>query len=329
MSVVLARPVLAALDRIGIDAQPVLRAANVSPAALDAIENRLPAENVRALWEHAAAAAHDRSFGVHVAQAVPPGTIDVIEYIFATSQNLGDGLTRLTKYNRLVHDPSTTELVVEPLAARYIRHGALATPQFDEFAITLLFVRSRQACRVDWTPDALRLEHHDPNPELGSVFGCPVSFGHHETELVFARGLLDLPFERSDSRLLAILERYASAVLDALPQQGSLVARVTHAIARELAHTLPTLASTARVLAMSERTLQRRLAEQGVTHSTIVDNVRRELALKHIGDASLSITEIGFMLHFSDTTAFYRAFKRWTGKSPRRYRQQLLFGPAA
>ena len=79
---------------------------------------------------------------------------------------------------------------------------------------------------------------------------------------------------------------------------------------------------------MSERTLQRQLAEHGITHSTLVDDIRRGLALKHIGDASVSITEIGYMLHFSDTTAFYRAFKRWTGESPRRYRERLLFGRA-
>ena len=75
ISVVMARPVVAALERSGLDPRRVLRAANVAQKALSAIETRLPAQNVRALWEQAAAATRDRSFGVHVAQAVPPGTI--------------------------------------------------------------------------------------------------------------------------------------------------------------------------------------------------------------------------------------------------------------
>jgi AraC-like DNA-binding protein len=322
----MARPLVAALQRCGVDPRSILRTANVSQEALAAVENRLPAENMRALWEAASIATGDRSFGVHVAQAVPLGTLDVIEYIFATSLNLGEGFTRLTKYNRLIHDPPEAHLRVEPLSARVVVHRALATRQYDEFAVTLWFLRSRQASHVDWTPDQLRLQHNDPNDELARVFGCPVTFGGHETELVLAPTLLELPFERGDSRLLAVLERYADSLLDALPRHGTLVARASHAIARELAHASPTLASTAAALSTPARTLQRQLADNGVTYSGLVDDVRRGLALKHIGDASVSITEIGYLLYFSDTTAFYRAFKRWTGESPRRYRERLLFG---
>ncbi|HEY6036789.1 MAG TPA: helix-turn-helix transcriptional regulator, partial [Kofleriaceae bacterium] len=88
---------------------------------------------------------------------------------------------------------------------------------------------------------------------------------------------------------------------------------------------LPTLANTAAALRLSPRTLQRRLRDSGTAHSELVDQVRRSLALKYVGDAGLSITEIGYILHFSDTTAFSRAFKRWTGVLPRRYRERVLF----
>jgi AraC-like DNA-binding protein len=77
---------------------------------------------------------------------------------------------------------------------------------------------------------------------------------------------------------------------------------------------------------MSPRTLQRGLAYEGTSHSALLDDVRRALALQHIGDASVSITAIAYMLHFSDPAAFARAFKRWTGASPRGYRQRLLHG---
>jgi AraC-like DNA-binding protein len=78
------------------------------------------------------------------------------------------------------------------------------------------------------------------------------------------------------------------------------------------------------VVHLSERTLQRRLAGTGVSYSRLVDGVRRDLALKHIGDAGLSISEIAYLLHFADSTAFYRAFKRWTSEAPAQYRSTLF-----
>jgi AraC-like DNA-binding protein len=87
---------------------------------------------------------------------------------------------------------------------------------------------------------------------------------------------------------------------------------------------LPTLSGTAAAMGLPERTLQRRLAEAGVSHSALVEGVRRELALKHLADAGLSIAEIAFLLHFADSTAFDRAFKRWTGEPPARHRNRLF-----
>jgi AraC-like DNA-binding protein len=87
---------------------------------------------------------------------------------------------------------------------------------------------------------------------------------------------------------------------------------------------LPTLSSTARAVGIPERTLQRRLAVEGARHSGLLDDVRRELGLKHLGNAGISITEIAYLLHFTDPTAFHRAFKRWTGESPLQYRRRLF-----
>lgn len=331
MSVVVARPAIAALEARGIDVDGVLRVAGVSHAALDDIERRLPTDNLRAIWEAAAIATGDPSFGVHVAESVPLGSLDVIEYIVATSRNLGDSLQRLIKYSRLIQDPGEMHIEVEPLAARIVRRRPHATPQFDEFGMAILVVRTREATGVHFRPERMVFQHEHPgrDGELERVFGCPISFGADHVELVLASSLLELPFQRSDSRLLAILERYAGSLVDALPHHVTMVTRVLQTITREMAERLPTIASTARALRLPPRTLQRRLAEEGGTHSSLVDDVRRELALQHIGDAHVSISEIGYMLHFSDETAFYRAFKRWTGESPRSYRARVWMGKAS
>ncbi len=328
MSVLTARPAVEALEARAVDAEPCLRAAGLSRAALASIENRLPFAAVKKLWEAAAVAAHDRSLGVHAAETLPSGAYDLFDYLMSAAQTVEAGILRWTRYVRLIYDRSNLELIVEPASARVVRRVPETAPQYDEFALTLLLVRSRQASARDWRPEHMRFQHERPadDGELSRVFGCPVVFGAPEAEMRIAPSVLQLPHVHADSRLLAVLSRYADSLLAALPARGPLLCRVSSTIAQQMARELPTLASTAAAVHMPQRTLQRRLAADGASHSSMLDDVRRGLALKYIADAAISIGEIAYLLHFNDSTAFYRAFRRWTGESPLKYRQRLFKG---
>ena len=230
------------------------------------------------------------------------------------------------QYSRLIFDRAIWELEVEPRHARLARHVARPSRQYDEFTLTLVVTRSRQASGTRWTPERAELQHDRPDDdgELARFFGCRVSFGADATRLRFAPALLKLLQIHADSRLLAILFRHADALLEAVPSRGDLVARVASAITRQIARTLPSLASTAAEVRLPARTLQRRLAERGLSHSSIVDEVRRDLAFKYLGDFRLGTSEIAYLLHFAEPAALNRAFKRWTGESPTQYRRRLV-----
>jgi len=326
MSVLVARPAITGLEARGLDAAAVLRRVEISSQALASIDGRLPVASVLGLWEAAREAAGDPSFGIHVAEALPRGTYDVFEHILSAADTVGAGLSRLTRYIPLLHDHSTLKLHLEPGHARLVRRVPTIGPQYDEFSLTLLLVRSRQASATAWTPDRVTFQHERTRDdgEPSRVFGCPVVFGAAETEMLIPRSVLQLPHTRADAPLLKVLSRHVEARLESLPPRGALLARVSSAIARRLMTELPTLASTAAALRMPERTLQRRLADEGVTHSALVDDVRRNLALELLPDASVSLTDIGYRLHFADPAAFYRAFKRWTGEGPAAYRKRFL-----
>jgi AraC-like DNA-binding protein len=328
MSVVTARPVIRALEDRGVDAERVLAAARLSRQALGSFDNRLPHDQVRTLWEAAASACRDGAFGVHVAEALPAGAYDLFDYLLATAATLGDSVARLARHVRLLHDHTRLHVIVEPRSARVIASAPVTAPQYDEFWLTLLVQRTRRATGVHWLPDGASVQHEraSDDGELARALGCAVTFGAPQTELRLRRPVLQLPNLTADAPLAAILERYATALQDGLPPDETLVARGSSAIARQITRQLPTLAATARSLGQPTRTLQRRLSAHGVTHSGLVDEVRRALALKSIGDAGVAITEIAYRLHFADPAAFYRAFKRWTGLSPRAYRARLLSG---
>ena len=327
LTILAARWAVAALEARGVDPDACLRAAGLSRSALEPVDGRVPYGAVRTLWEAAADAAGDPSFGVHVAEALPLGALDVLDYVLSAETTARSGLSRMTRYVRLVHDRADVRLVVGPTHACIVG-GVPSTPapQFDEFILTLLLVRSRMATGVEWRPERMTFQHersHDDG-ELSRVFGCPLVFGAREMEMRFATSVLDLPHRNADTSLVQIVSRYADAALESVPASGDLVGRVSSAIVRRMSTELPTLPGTAAAMELPERTLQRRLAEAGVSHSALVDHVRRGLALKYVADAAFSIGEIAFLLHFADSTAFDRAFKRWTGETPARYRNRLF-----
>lgn len=327
VTVLVAGPAVAALEARGIDPAAILGAVQLSREALASVDGRLPFLAVRALWEAAADAAGDPSFGVHVAEALPIGALDVLDYVMSAEATAGAALARLTRYVRLVHDAVDLRLVIDRDHARIVGGvPASPAPQLDEFALTLLLVRSRQATGVRWTPERMVFQHERARDdgELARVFGCPLAFGAREIEMRLAPSVLELPHLHADSTLLAVVSRYADVALESVPGRGDLVARASSTIARRMSTELPTLSGTAAALGVPERTLQRRLAAAGVSFSALVEAVRRELALKHLADAHLSIAEIAFLLHFADSTAFDRAFKRWTGEPPAQYRRRLF-----
>jgi AraC-like DNA-binding protein len=138
----------------------------------------------------------------------------------------------------------------------------------------------------------------------------------------FPSSVLELPQRKVsvDSDLMRLLTQYAEDVRSSSIEQSP-IGPVASTVAKQMGHELPTLASTAKLLRVTERTLQRRLAGSGVTYSQVFDDVRRSLALRFLGDPIVNIAQVGFMLHFADESAFQRAFKRWTNQTPGQYRR--------
>ncbi|HVY40887.1 MAG TPA: AraC family transcriptional regulator [Polyangia bacterium] len=326
VAVVAAKPALAALATRGLDVDGALRAAGLTSAAVSSFDNRLPFNAVRALWETAAEMTGDRWFGLHAGRDLPRGDYDLLDYILSASETVGSALQRIVVYSRLNFDRVNFRLVVEPRDARIVRRARITAPQYDEFVFALLLTRSRQNSGGDCSPRRVAFQHQraDDDGDPARVFGCPVRFGAPQDEMHFDPAVLDRPLRSADSKLMAVLVRYADTLMASIPVPDSVVGRVRASITRQAARALPTLPATAEALRVPERTLQRRLAAEGVRFSDLVDETRRALALNYLGNASLSVSDVGYLLHFSDPTAFHRAFRRWTGEAPRAYRRRVF-----
>jgi AraC-like DNA-binding protein len=151
--------------------------------------------------------------------------------------------------------------------------------------------------------------------------GRPIEFGAPLSGFELDAAWLDAPLATAEPRLHALLVDQADRML-ALPRHADDVrGRVQRAIASELSEGDPSICRIAEKLHMSPRTLERRLEREGTTFSAVQDALRRDLALRYVENASLELTEVAFLLGFSQTTGFHRAFKRWTGQTPLEHRR--------
>lgn len=152
------------------------------------------------------------------------------------------------------------------------------------------------------------------------ALGCRVAFGASSFRMVFDEKDLLTPIPTADANMLALCERMSNQT--AQEQTGHFTAKVRQVLVKNLAKGDPRREHVAEVLCLSERTLQRRLSEEGTNFAELVDKLRRELAERLLAQGHLSTTEIAFELGFSDPSNFYRACRRWFGHSPSGLRPQ-------
>ena len=126
----------------------------------------------------------------------------------------------------------------------------------------------------------------------------------------------------ADRRLYPVMERYLDRILQAMPREDGLIGAVRKCLGEALREGAPTLGQVAAQLGVSARTLQRQLHDRGVDFSGLVEDTRRRFAMQYLDDRANTLTDVAFLLGYSEVSAFNRAFKRWTGSTPSGYRRR-------
>lgn len=298
---------------------------------LDA-DRRIPAARADALWAAAFAKAGDPNLALHAAEALPFGAYKVVDFLTAHSPTVGEAFRRVAAYFPLVDSRAVLEVIDEPAEPASARHqlvmrtrdpGVALIPAAQEYTFAALVVRARVVAGDDWAPDAVEVTFPEPtdSTELRRVFRTELRFGRRVPRLCFSRASFDAPVRGAEPALLAVLEDHARRLVAELPPSDDLVGRVCAAIAEELTGGNASATRIARRLATSERTLQRRLHAEGRTFAQVLDETREAVAKTHLKDRGLSLAEVAWLLGFSDQSAFTRAFRRWTGKTPGAWRR--------
>lgn len=321
-SVLVLRELISYARSHGVDIDRVLRSLGMPPALLDDPDARVPEAMRERAWAEIGAMAHDEALGIHVAQHAPEGAFDVLDYAMYFSSTLGEAVQRVARFYRLLTDAAAIEVIPDGDATHLRRLVRGTHPHEQDAYFALVLCRARTVSSRHVRPQEVCFEHAPHAREkLARFFGCPIRFDCAQSDLVFASGDLVWPARTAKPRLAAILDRYAAELLERLPSISSYADHVRRGIARVIQRAPPTLEAVARDMRASPRTVQRRLAEEGTMHKRLVEEIRRQLALRYIQTPGLSITEIAFLLGFQDESSFRRSFRRWTGKSPAQARK--------
>lgn len=312
----------------GVRIDDLLERHGVDPSLVDELDARVPHALLVDLWEQVPRRLNDAALGLHLAQTAPLGIFGLVEYCMRNSADLAACYEKLIRWQRLLHDGANYHLELEGDVARIAHQPAPSLevpPQATSFILAKLLRIGQLLTGRAFMPRSVSLPYPRPldDTEHKKVFGPAVRFSQPETHLELDRELLGLRIQGRDPQLAEILEGYAQQRLAELPQAvGDLVDDLAQRIRGALDGTVPDAATLARQMGMSSRTLSRRLRERGLTYQEVVDQARRELALRHLSNKELKVIEIAFLLGFSEVSAFYRAFRRWTGTTPAAYRRE-------
>jgi len=303
----------------GLDVDVLLDEAGVDLRASEQVDLGELTDGFSRAWELAVAKTGDPAIGL-TPPTHPLNSLGVLSHVVLSAPTVHGALQAISRFTHLVSPTATIDVKMEGercFLLLTIASGRRPVPsqRYDFYSTVLLH-------GIHWiTGRPVRpIAFHHPGPEPADVqrwrdaFGCPVHFGAASCMIEMQPEDLSLPIPTADQTVADLCERIATQVAE--QQGGSVSIRVRQALMKHLSKGDPRRETMASMLCMSERTLQRRLTEEGTSFAELVDEVRREMAQRYFQHSDFSPTEITFALGFSDPSNFYRACKRWFGRSP-------------
>jgi AraC-like DNA-binding protein len=318
-----------ALEDLGADWRQILLACDIDPSCIEDPEACIAQASFDLVWKAASTSTGDPCIGLHAGERIHPRAVNLFGYLMLSSATLGDGVRRVARYQgvltgqpwlRFEEDPAQTRLRVgiehtdpdtRAIHAEYVAALILQVMSWvSEQSIEPLEVRFLHAARGDIA-------------EYRRALGADVTFSADRSEVVLAPDVLELPSQHANARFAHLHEEFAAELL-ASREDTSLAKRVRLQLAEQLEAGPPDRSSVARCLALSDRSLQRRLHDEGTNFRSVLDDWRRDLAREQLQRQDLPIAEVAYLTGFAEVSSFTRAVRRWFGCTPGELRRRIV-----
>jgi AraC-like DNA-binding protein len=326
-----AKLAITALKKRHVAIAPLLRRAGLSEHDFDGRQRRISAASQAKFLEYAAEAMDDSAFGLHLAIEANPREAGLLFYVASAATNVGEAVALFARYSRIANEAvrfkpvhATEGIVAEISFVGLSRHWA---KQVTEFGIALPIKGLREIAGRKIDPARLSFIHprNSDLREFDAFFGCPVEFGASGDQVAFSKETVVLRLVTEDRHLFQMLQPICD---DAAKERSTAIGSLRAAVENEAQKLLPDgkvkRHRVAKSLGHSERTLTRKLADEGTTYEQVLDQLRQSLAHQYMKEQGVSLSQIAWLLGYEGSTSFNHAFKRWTGRSPSTARSEKL-----
>jgi len=313
--------------KAGIKLEPLLSSVGLTIDQINDPEHRITVRDQIAFLEAAAEALNDDFLGVTLAEEFDLRDLGLLYYVMASSDTLGGAFRRVSRYSRITNEAIVFEYREAHEPALRLTYSGIprhADRQQIEFCIVAMVRISRALSGRQVFPKRVSMSHVRSKgiSKFARSLGKEIEFGSNVDEIGFPADSADWAVVGADSRLNKILLKTCEESLSGRKSRlGTFRTTVENAIAPLLPHGQAHVDVIAKKLGTSERTLLRRLAEEGTTFSDILQQIKTSLAIRYLEEADMPISRIAWLLGFEETSSFSHAFRRWTGNSPREFRR--------
>ena len=318
----LTRLAVARLKSAGVPLGPLLSRSGLTPQAIAEPEERLSVRSQITFLEEAASALKDDCLGFTLARDFDLREIGLLYYVMASSKTLGEALRRLARYSKVTNDALVfgyqegKRLTINLSYSGVPRHSDRHQIEFCMFAVLRI---CRDLTGLNLVPQDFSIAHYRSGgvAEMSQFAGTKVKFGADKDEFALSLEARELPVIHADNYLNDLLLKYSETVL--AERRGDVSpfrTKVENAISSLLPHGRVLAEDVARTLGISERTLGRRLADEGLNFAEVLQRLRHDLAIRYLHDRKLHVSTIAWLLGFQQVSAFTHACRRWTGKTP-------------
>ena len=312
------RALIDALVRLGLDRAELVSFTGCDGARLGDPDAYVPAASMINLI-CAVELRRIPNLGLKIASEVPVGAYPLLDYLVLTSDSVAAGMHALQRYLLLTGSPAIITIDESGDPIRIVIEG---TKFSVEFSTALIVHHLKRETEGRFMPAFIAFAHEpDDAAEFETRLATRASRNADWSGVAVSRATWQLPLRRRDPILRDLLQRQAEEARITMPQRVNVIDDVRNAVIARLGGDL-SVRAIASDLNTTGRTLQRRLGSAATSYEAVRDGVLREVAERCLAAGAMSIGEIAFLLGYSETAAFHRAFKRWTGSTPRAFRSR-------
>jgi len=318
------KAILASARRNGCDTQALLNTADIAVELLDSPKARIPVESFTLFVKAVRYELQDEQLGF-MGSPSRPGTFAMMGYACIHCPTLGQYLSRSIEfYQTLIGNYEMPITVEDDLACiKFLPRSEQVDPSHfaPQTSMSLVHRISCWLIGQNLNLHSVSLTHARPEHahDYNMLFRAPIQFDQPFDALYFSSRYLSAPNIQDESSLEALLELPSLQLMSLPDYKNSLADKIRVMIKQDVEAQFPELEPIAEELGLSSATLRRRLRSEGTTYQIIKDDIRRDAAIYHLGRGVMSIEQVAAKIGFIEVTSFYRAFKRWTGVTPRDY----------